>query len=49
MELVTVFSNHDVYTGKDASLPKVSILFFKFEKMLNLSAGKKDHVGRMQL
>ena len=47
-ELVTVLSDYNVYTGKDIGLVKVGISFYKFDKMLTLSAGKKDHVGRMQ-
>jgi hypothetical protein len=45
---VSVLSDHNVYTGKDIGLAKVGISFYIFDKMLSLSAGKKDHVGRMQ-
>ena len=47
-ELVTVLSAYNVYTEKDIDLVKVGISFYKFDKMLSVLAGKRDHVGRMQ-
>jgi hypothetical protein len=38
MELVTVLSDHNVYTGKDIGLAKVGISFYKSDKMLSLLA-----------
>ena len=46
--MVTVLSDYNVYAGKNIGLVKVGISFYKFDKMLNLLVGKKDHVGRMQ-